>query len=664
MTDEVLKKFGRYFLLDRIAQGGMAEIYRARMIAEEGAGRILVIKRIQAGYGANAEFLQMFKSETKVMLGFNHPSIVQLYDFGEEDQQPYISMELVDGKNLRQILNKFAESKQSMPIEMAVSIIERAAAGLHYAHSFKDKISGEPLNIIHRDVSPQNILISYDGNVKVIDFGIAKANTNEEATRAGVIKGKPSYLSPEQISGESLDGRSDIFALGIVLWELLVGRKLFSADPKKGENEFAVLKQIESCTTHVKPPSTLNHDVPKELDYVVLKALAKDRDKRYQTAEEFQRALHKVLYSTFDEFNPADNGYVIKSLFQDEIIEDRKKLQELNRKVEQLLASDIPEAPEIEHTDSSLNIRNRDDTDTTTVIQKRRREAPKDFEKAEVQSALKGKNVELNIGPEVRDVGWNRVHDKNAALKNKKPQIPRKRISTPQKRKSEKSPLYRFGMTALLTLAAAVYAPDFGIRIPFVSDFIDSVIATSSRETASSQQTPVVDESSLVEDVGSVESGTIVLKLNEKTFVRNVTYKVDGKVIPSQSLQMRVPLDRSLKLTAESANTHPFEREFVITSSQAQNKKVWPMDVELEHIHYGFLTIYSTPSADAYIFPLDQDSGQKIKWVVQTPLENLKFPVGKYEIKLVNSILDMEKVVTIQMRDQRSVKVKEQLELK
>ena len=156
---DVLKKFGRYFLLDHIAQGGMAEIYRARLASIDGAGRLLVIKRIQAGFGANTEFIRMFKSEIKVTMGFNHPNIVQLYDFGEEQGQPYIAMEFVDGKNLRQFLSRFAELKQNFPVELAAYIIEQSASGLHYAHCFKDKISGAPLAIVHRDISPQNIQI-------------------------------------------------------------------------------------------------------------------------------------------------------------------------------------------------------------------------------------------------------------------------------------------------------------------------------------------------------------------------------------------------------------------------------------------------------------------------------------------------------------------------
>lgn len=179
---EVLKKFGKYFLLDMIAQGGMAEIYRARLASTEGASRLVVVKRIQAGFGGNNEFLQMFKSEIKVTMGFNHANIVQLYDFGEEQNQPFITMELVDGRNVRQFLNRFKEMGQSFPVELTAYIIEQAAQGLYYAHTYKDKITGAPLNIVHRDISPQNILVAYEGGIKIIDFGIA--NTHHWHSRA------------------------------------------------------------------------------------------------------------------------------------------------------------------------------------------------------------------------------------------------------------------------------------------------------------------------------------------------------------------------------------------------------------------------------------------------------------------------------------------------
>jgi serine/threonine-protein kinase len=212
----------------------------------------------------------------------------------------------VDGRKLRQFMTRFNELKQTFPIELAAYIIEQSAGALHYAHSYKDKMTGHSLAIVHRDISPQNVLISYEGNVKVIDFGIAKATTNSEATRAGVIKGKPSYLSPEQISGEVLDGRSDIFALGIVLWEMLCGKKL-----KAGDNDLVVLKLIEACQTHVKPPSTVNPKVPKELDYIVLKALAKQREKLgEQRAKEVAGENRGIDDSILAEFEKSTLGEV------------------------------------------------------------------------------------------------------------------------------------------------------------------------------------------------------------------------------------------------------------------------------------------------------------------------------------------------------------------
>jgi serine/threonine-protein kinase len=314
MSDSVLKKFGKYFLLDRIGEGGMAEIFRARLATSGSSGRFVVIKRIQGAYSNNAEFVSMFRAEVQVTMRFTHPNIVQLYESGEENGLQYIAMELVEGRNLRQILSKTSQKQQRVPVAATCHIIEQAAAGLNYAHGFKDRITGEPLNLVHRDVSPQNILVSYDGNIKVIDFGIAKAATNGEATRAGVIKGKLSYLSPEQVMGDVLDGRSDIFALGIVFWELLTGKRLFVAE---AENEFQVLKMIESCNSFVKPPSTYNPEVPPELDAIVMQALTRDPKKRFQNGEEMARAIRKLLSVNFSDFGASDLSTFVKKLFHD-----------------------------------------------------------------------------------------------------------------------------------------------------------------------------------------------------------------------------------------------------------------------------------------------------------------------------------------------------------
>ena len=314
-------KFGRYIIVDPIAVGGMAEIYRARIAAaKEGPDRILVIKKVISNLSQNSEFIAMFEEEIKITVGLTHPNIIQIYDYGKEDNQYFMAMEYVEGKNLRQFVKRLIDMKSMFSIDMSCHIISQICQSLAYAHAYKDRMSGKPLGIVHRDISPQNIMISYDGAVKLFDFGIAKARSASDATRAGVIKGKPSYLSPEQINGEELDGKCDIFALGIVLWELLTAKRLFVA-----ETDMGVLRLIQSAK--IEPPSTFNPAVPAALNSIALKALSRDKTKRYQTAEEFQRDLHKFLYSFNPNFNPADLSYYAQEIFKQEIREDRDRLQ-------------------------------------------------------------------------------------------------------------------------------------------------------------------------------------------------------------------------------------------------------------------------------------------------------------------------------------------------
>jgi len=652
---EVLKKFGKYFLLDQIAQGGMAEIYRARLAGVDGAGRILVIKRIQAGFGENDEFLQMFKSEIKVTMGFNHPNIVQLYDFGEEQNQPYIAMELVDGKNLRQFLSRITENKNTFPVELAAFIIEQSASGLHYAHSYKDKITGQPLNLVHRDISPQNILVSFEGNAKIIDFGIAKARTNSESTRAGIIKGKPSYLSPEQISGEQLDGRCDVFALGIVLWELLAGRKLFA-----GENELAVLRLIESCNSHVKPPSTVNPAVPKDLDYIVLKTLAKQREKRYQSAEELQRALHKFVYSNSPDFNPGDLAYFAKDLFKNEILEDRKKLQALNEKAEQLMCSQVL------HEDKSvpeLATTARDD-DTTAVIGNRPAPAPKQM------TSLGAGDLQLEV-----EVAKKSRPSAAAAPKGAKPSGRTATgtggfASTGAPRQQQEVNAKGGGagkivlVLAVLFVGGVVFGPELGIEIPFVSGYVDKFIksgknaktsidpAARSAPRAEPSNVPVT---SIVADPAVGKS--VTLRLNVVPGGGSIAMTLNGKPV-DREIPVLVPLDSPLELVAERAGFKQFRREFVLDSRQIAGLKEWMVDVPMEPLRFGLLSIRTTPSADASIMM----DGKP--WIRKTPIEEEKMPAGTYTIRLFNELLGMEKTVTVTIIEGRSVNVDEKLEVR
>lgn len=319
----IKEQFGRYLLLDHLVDGGMAKICRARYLGEQ-AEKIVAIKMVQPQFSQDENFRKMFEDEVKVSFGLQHPNIAQTYDYGMMNGQLYTAMEYVDGKNLKQYLDELKRRKVLFPIEVSVYIVSLACQGLHYAHTYTDKLTGQKLNLVHRDISPHNLMLTYDGAVKVIDFGIAKAETNSDATQAGTIKGKLSYLAPEYLEGMQLDGRYDEFALGIVLWEMLCSRKLFTA-----ANELAVLKEIQKCK--VPPPSSINPTVPKELDQIVLKALSKDRNQRYEDLDKFNRALTKFLYTKYENFNPSDLGKFASALFKKEIEADRVLMREFGR---------------------------------------------------------------------------------------------------------------------------------------------------------------------------------------------------------------------------------------------------------------------------------------------------------------------------------------------
>ena len=219
-----MEKFGQYILLDKVGSGGMAELFKAKKVGIEGFERVLAIKRILPHLSSDEEFIDMFIAEAKLVALLSHKNITQVYDFGKIGQNYFIAMEYIRGKDLRGLLKRCNEKNIKFPITLAVFIAKEVASGLSYAHRQKDSME-KSLNIIHRDVSPQNILISYDGDVKVVDFGIAKAGSQSRTT-TGVLKGKLSYMSPEQAWGKTIDHRSDIFAIGIVLYEMLTGERL------------------------------------------------------------------------------------------------------------------------------------------------------------------------------------------------------------------------------------------------------------------------------------------------------------------------------------------------------------------------------------------------------------------------------------------------------
>src|SRR6476469_3886232 len=265
--------FGKYLLVERLAQGGMAEVFRAVYSGAAGFEKHVAVKRILPVFDGAKDFVAMFVYEARIASSLTHVNIVQVSDFGEEAGSYYLAMELVDGVDLGRLREAASKRGLRVPVPIVAYIIAEAARGLAYAHD-KRGGDGASLGIVHRDVSPQNVLVSYAGEVKIADFGIAKATGKLHKTESGAVMGKIRYMSPEQINGEPLDGRSDLFALGTIFWELLVGAALWN-----GDNPGAVSDQVKNAK--VDAPSRRARDIPPELDRIVGKVLERSRDARY-----------------------------------------------------------------------------------------------------------------------------------------------------------------------------------------------------------------------------------------------------------------------------------------------------------------------------------------------------------------------------------------------
>ncbi len=280
-------QFGQYVIEEHIATGGMAEVYKARMVGMEGFQKTVAIKRILSNLTDSEEFVRMFIDEAKLAAQLNHNNIIHIYDLGKVDRSHYIAMEFIEGRDLRSILGDCHDTGRRMPIPLALYVTALLASALDYAHKKRD-FENRDLGLVHRDVSPQNVLISHDGDVKLCDFGIAKAASKASQTRAGALKGKLQYMSPEQAWGKNIDHRSDIFSLGLVLYEMLTSQKVFA-----GDSELSVLEQVRDPV--IAAPSSHNPEIDAEIDRIVFKALHADREERYQSADELHSDLEGVL---------------------------------------------------------------------------------------------------------------------------------------------------------------------------------------------------------------------------------------------------------------------------------------------------------------------------------------------------------------------------------
>ncbi|HEY6880261.1 MAG TPA: protein kinase, partial [Polyangiales bacterium] len=340
--------FGKYLLLQRVSVGGMAEVFKALPANADRIDQIVAIKRILPNIAEDSEFIGMFIDEARIAGQLHHPNICRIYELGRVNNDHYIAMQFLWGRDLLKLMNRYKKAGRFVHPLMAAFIGSKALSALHYAHTKLDE-DGRPLHIIHRDVSPQNIIVGYSGQVKLIDFGVARAASQSQKTQAGILKGKFGYMSPEMIRGLPIDHRSDVFAMGICLHELLTSSRLFY-----GETDFATLELVRDA--NVAPPSAKAPGVPAELDAIVMKALSREANDRYQTAEEMQHALEAFLAESDPHYGQASVGVAMREAFHTEVKRERERLElfwGMLERGELVRGASVPASPH-ETIDSSL----------------------------------------------------------------------------------------------------------------------------------------------------------------------------------------------------------------------------------------------------------------------------------------------------------------------
>ena len=315
------KRLGRYHLAQRIAFGGMAELFRAFTFEADGFKRDVAIKRLLPTYLEDQQFITMLTDEFKLVSHLQHPNLAEVYELVEVDGHLLIAMEYVDGKDLRSTVEKAEQRRVPLALDDIAYVLARALDGLHHAHVARDE-ADEPLRIVHRDFSPSNLLVGYDGTVKLCDFGIAKATHNRIETKSGIIKGKVKYMSPEQAFGRKLDWRSDLFSAGSVLYELATGSSPFQAS-----NEIDLIFEVRDADP--RPCREINPDIPQPLARIIEKAMSRSRSARYQTALEFRDALLRFLRSYNPKYRRTKLSRFMKRVWNTEIEEDLRAMEAL-----------------------------------------------------------------------------------------------------------------------------------------------------------------------------------------------------------------------------------------------------------------------------------------------------------------------------------------------
>jgi eukaryotic-like serine/threonine-protein kinase len=637
MTENKYQRFGKYLILDHLVDGGMAKICRARFLGEQ-ANRLVAVKMVQPQFSKDADFLRMFEDELKVCFGLIHPNIAQTYDYGMYKEQLYTAMELIEGANLKEYLDRLTEKKVVFPVDVSTYIISQVCQGLHYAHTFVDKLTGKPLNIIHRDISPHNIMLSFDGSVKVIDFGIAKAESNSEKTQAGTIKGKLSYLAPEYLEGLDLDQRYDQFAVGITLWELLCNRKLFTA-----KNDLAVLKLIQACK--IPAPSSINPNVPKELDQIVLKALSKDRTQRFEDLDKFNRALVRFLYSTYPEFNATDLSHFATELFKKEIDTNKNKyveygkidiapyLKDLKDELEGKGGAGVtadPSAPVIrppKATEFEFDIKDMSSLDTTSLIDR-----PASSAKAKASTNTQRKVVRTQTNRSSGGTSTS-IRNPNVRTTGTRTNIKRSQIEQAAASESSKSVplLIVAGLAAVIYFKADMVQELTGIDLSFIS-------GKKNQERTISSTAPAAKTNPTTKKSGD---GRVYLEGLDPY----MEISINGKKISYNGNEYPIPVGQKVEIKIEKKGYVSFTKQ-VYLSADRPTVEIQVPELDVERI--GLLS--TSMNYNGYKIKLDIN-GETVEKTL--PLRDLRIPAGEYNATLVNELLGSEKKINFVIEENK-----------
>ncbi len=647
MSDKKFQRFGKYLILDHLVDGGMAKICRARYLGEQ-ANKMVAVKMVQPQFSNDEAFVRMFQDELNITFGMLHPNIMQVYDYGKVNGQLYTAMEYIHGANLKQYLDRLKEKKVVFPVEVSTYIISQVCLGLHYAHTFTDKLTGKPYNIVHRDISPHNIMLTYDGAVKVIDFGIAKANTNSEATQAGTIKGKLSYLAPEYLDGLELDARYDEFAVGITLWEMLCSRKLFQAS-----NDLAVLKQIQACK--IIAPSEINPHVPKELDVIVMKALSKDRSHRYENLDQLNRALIRFLYSTYPEFNASDLKTFANNLFKPEIGKDEERFVDYGK------IDIVPYIEDLKQEESKTGKIKKSEVTASarpTSSREPQREKIQEFE-----LTLETSPVQIAIEVPQQEKSSTRKLTKEALQGNRVPgKIIKNSVSSSSKSLGKEKTASRMvrreisskdderESSSLPKVILFLTASFFGAAY-FQSNLIEEFFGfnlqkmihgeqegrTISSDGSSSRKRKAITPQKVVDLGGEIVLGGIDIAM--EVYVDDKKYEYMGTPIQAE-------LDKTLTVTVKKPGFLPYSKQ--IKLSKENNSAVVNVP-ELQKSRLGLLTTSQNyPAGSKLVY---EESGQLIER--DLPFKDMEVPEGSYQAKVVNPILGTEKKVEFTIEENK-----------